>query len=109
MEPVKEIRGILMNAFRKLAKQLHIGDEIKGKISIHVQPKNHKRAECTAIVKAILPSTIRCDINYNPDIVDAPRELRIATANTMLVQNKFNILCSHKDYSFLFVVDNFYL
>ena len=98
-----------MNAFRKLAKQLHVGDEIKGKISIHVQPKDHKRAECTAIVKAILPNTIRCDIYYNPVVVNAPRELRIASANTMLVQNKFNILCSHKDYSLLFVVDNFYL
>ena len=98
-----------MNAFRKLAKQLHIGDEIKGKISIHVQPKDHKHAECTAIVKAILPNTIRCDIYYNPVVVNAPRELRIASANTMLVQNKFNILCSYKDYSLLFVVDNFYL
>ena len=98
-----------MNAFRKLAKQLHIGDEIKGKISIHVQPKDHKRAECTAIVKAILPSTIRCDISYDPPIANAPRELRIATANTMLVEDKFNILCSYKDYSLLFVVDNFYL
>lgn len=100
---------MLVNAFKKLCKQLHVGDTFNGKISIHKQPKDHQQAKCIATVKSILPSTIKCDVVYDPPIAEAPYELRISTANTMLVENKFNILCSFKDYSLVFVVGNFYL